>query len=142
MTQDLPAIEKIAEALGGDVLDDGQVLAPGPAHSAKDRSLLIKLDSSAPDGFVVHSFAGDDPIKCRDHVRAKLGLPEFKPRKKLNGGGKPFSPTIAKYVYRLADGSPYLQVHRLPAKSALPPAHWDRAETVSGEPTEARSPFM
>src|SRR5262249_31534679 len=26
----------------------------------------------ARDGFVVHSFAGDDPIVCRDHVRAAL----------------------------------------------------------------------
>src|SRR5262249_2595868 len=142
MTQDLPAIEKIAEALGGDVLDDGQVLAPGPAHSAKDRSLLIKLDSSAPDGFVVHSFAGDDPIKCRDHVRAKLGLPEFKPRKKLNGGGKPFSPTIAKYVYRLADGSPYLQVHRLADKSVFPQYHWDGEKWISGKPKGPKVPYM
>src|SRR5262249_54783654 len=26
-----------------------------------------------------HSFAGDDPISCRDHVRAKLGFPEWRP---------------------------------------------------------------
>src|SRR5262245_49591750 len=40
------------------------------------------LDDGAPDGFVVHSFAGDDAIVCKDYVRQKAGLPAFKP----NGG--------------------------------------------------------
>jgi hypothetical protein len=67
-----------ARALGGEVRG-GQILAPGPGHSPKDRSLRIKLDANAPDGFLVHSFADDDPIACRDHVRAKAGLPAFAP---------------------------------------------------------------
>src|SRR5262249_5293373 len=53
-------------------------------HSPADRSLSIKLDSNAPDGFLVHSFAGDDPIKCKEFVRTKAGLPAFKP----NGNGR------------------------------------------------------
>ena len=77
----LPSIDKIAEALGGDVAN-GEALVPGPGHSAEDRSLAIKCDSTAPDGFIVHSFAGDGPIACRDHVRRKLGLPEFKSQEK------------------------------------------------------------
>jgi hypothetical protein len=64
----------LARALGG-VVRQGQVLAPGPGHSATDRSLSVKLDTAAPDGFIVHSFAGDDPIQCRDYVRGKMGLP-------------------------------------------------------------------
>jgi putative DNA primase/helicase len=64
----------VALALGGEVSGRGSVLAPGPGHSRADRSLAIKLDSGARDGFVVHSFAGDDPLACRDHVRAALGL--------------------------------------------------------------------
>jgi hypothetical protein len=63
------------------------VLCPGPYHSASDRSLNVKIDADAPDGFVVHSFAADDPIICRDHVREKLGLPAFKP----NCNGNRFS---------------------------------------------------
>jgi RecA-family ATPase len=47
--------------------------------------LSVKLDAAAPDGFLTHSFSGDDPIACRDHVRNKCGLPEFKP----NGGRRP-----------------------------------------------------
>ena len=71
----------LARAVGGEVVGN-QVRAPGPGHSAKDRSLSITLDAGAPDGFVVHSFAGDDAIACKDYVREKAGLPAFKP----NGG--------------------------------------------------------
>ena len=48
--------------------------APGPGHSAKDRSLSITLDASAPDGFLVYSFAGDDWVHCKDYVREKLSV--------------------------------------------------------------------
>jgi RecA-family ATPase len=75
-------LQSLARALGGEV-SGNQVLCPGPGHSAKDRSLSVKLDADAPDGFVVNSFASDDPIECKDYVRAKLSLPAFKP----NGGG-------------------------------------------------------
>jgi hypothetical protein len=37
------------------------------------------LNPSAPDGFVIHPFAGDDPIQSRDYVRQRLGLEPFKP---------------------------------------------------------------
>jgi hypothetical protein len=70
-----------ARALGGEVCGD-QISCPGPGHSAKDRSLSVKIDADAPDGFVANSFAGDDPIACRDYVRTKLGLAPFKPRKR------------------------------------------------------------
>jgi hypothetical protein len=76
-------LRTLAEALGGEV-SNGQVLAPGPGHSSADRSLSVKLDSAAPGGFVCHSFSGDDLGKCRDHVRAALGLPPWKP----NGGNQ------------------------------------------------------
>jgi putative DNA primase/helicase len=41
--------------------------------------MSVTLDQSAPDGFLVHSFAGDDSIACRDHVRALAGLPAWVP---------------------------------------------------------------
>jgi putative DNA primase/helicase len=63
----------VAHALGGDATGCN-VMAPGPGHSRADRSLSIKIDSAAPDGFIVHSFAGDSPTACRDYVRAALGL--------------------------------------------------------------------
>jgi RecA-family ATPase len=79
----LTDLQTLAKALGGEV-NHRQVLAPGPGHSASDSSLSVKLDSNAPDGFLVHSFAGDDPIACRDHVREKAGLEPFK----ANGDGR------------------------------------------------------
>jgi hypothetical protein len=44
-------LKTIARALGGEV-NGRQVLAPGPGHSPKDRSLAIRISSDAPDGFV------------------------------------------------------------------------------------------
>lgn len=70
-------LRQLAAALGGEISGD-QVLAPGPGHSLGDRSLAVRLDTNAPDGFLVHSFAHDDPIACKAHVREKCGLPAFK----------------------------------------------------------------
>src|SRR5262245_2055718 len=75
------SLQQIAKALGGEVSGD-QVRAPGPGHSSGDRSLSVKLDPGAPDGFLVNSFADDDPIACKDDVRKRLGLEEFKPNGK------------------------------------------------------------
>jgi putative DNA primase/helicase len=70
---------EIAAALGGQVSGANTILCPGPGHSLHDRSLAVRLDPSAPDGFLVHSYAGDDWRACRDHVRQRLGLPAWKP---------------------------------------------------------------
>jgi RecA-family ATPase len=69
-------LRSLARALGGEVRGD-EVLCPGPGHSARDRSLAVKLDDNAPGGFVVHSFADDDPIASKDFVREKAGFPSF-----------------------------------------------------------------
>jgi RecA-family ATPase len=91
----------IARVMGGDVNGDG-ALVPGPGHSAKDRSLSVKPDPSAPDGFVVYSFAGDDFADCRDHVKDKLGFPEArKPNGNAIGSG-----------LRIVDTYPYHNEHR------------------------------
>jgi hypothetical protein len=68
-----PDVRAVARLLGGDVIGADRVLAPGPGHSHKDRSLSVLLTPSAPDGLVVHSFAGDDPLACKDYVRRMLG---------------------------------------------------------------------
>lgn len=70
---------EVAAALGGDVTGRNSVSAPGPGHSRADRSLSIMIDPRAPGGFVVTSFAGDDPLECKDHVRERLGLEEWRP---------------------------------------------------------------
>jgi putative DNA primase/helicase len=69
----------IAAALGGQVTGTNTILCPGPGHSPRDRSLAVRLDPRAPDGFLVFSHCGDDWKDCRDHVRQRLGLPEWQP---------------------------------------------------------------
>lgn len=87
-----------ARALGGDVAGPGRVLCPGPGHSPRDRSLSVRFDAGAPDGFLVDSFAGDDWQECKDHVRALLGIPyegrsecELRHRDDDVGRGKSFT---------------------------------------------------
>ena len=67
-------IRTAARALGGEVVGRGKILCPGPGHSRYDRSLSVHVDNHAPDGFAVHSFAGDDWQACKDHVRQMLGV--------------------------------------------------------------------
>jgi putative DNA primase/helicase len=71
--------QEAARRLGGAVAGRDTILCPGPGHSLKDRSLSVKLDPRAPDGFIVHSHAGDNWHGCRDHVRERLGLPPWRP---------------------------------------------------------------
>jgi len=109
-----PTLDEIARALGGEI-SAGQVCAPGPGHSARDRSLSVALSESDPAGYVVHSFAGDDPIMCKDYVREKLGLPQWQPGNG-KGNGHDHDPVVASYIYRTAEGKQYLRVQRTAAK--------------------------
>ena len=72
------SLDAAARALGGDTCNR-QVVCPGPGHSPRDRSLAVRF--RAGGGYVVHSFAGDDPMDCRDHVGRLLGIPGWKPGK-------------------------------------------------------------
>jgi putative DNA primase/helicase len=66
-------LRSLARLLGGEVIGR-QVLAPGPGHSSKDRSLSVTISATAPEGFLAFSHAGDDFAECRDHVKAALGI--------------------------------------------------------------------
>lgn len=175
------SLQDLAARLGGEIAGN-QILAPGPNHSPKDRSLSVRLSDSAPDGFVVHSFAGDDPIVCRDHVRQVGGLARWEPQKSGSSGmgaisrmshrvttrqsdGKPQQAGIsvqpeqklaasvqplntakpiakagsppAEYIYRLADGTPYLRVKR----PGFFQAHWSGSGWVNGAPKGPKIPY-
>jgi putative DNA primase/helicase len=82
-------ISKAAAALGGQISGRNTILCPGPGHSRKDRSLSVKFDPSAPDGFLIYSHAGDDFRECRDHVRGRLGLPRWEPGDEQRRGVPP-----------------------------------------------------
>jgi hypothetical protein len=81
-------LRSLARTLGGVVAGRDTVTCPGPGHSKGDRSLSVTFND-ADDNFVVYSHAGDDPLLCRDHVRRRLGLPEWQP-----GDGQ--NPTVAR----------------------------------------------
>jgi putative DNA primase/helicase len=68
------SLRSIASILGGEV-NGSSVICPGPGHSKHDRSLSVKL-SPRGDGFIVHSFSGQDWKECKEYVRNKLGIKE------------------------------------------------------------------
>ena len=69
-----------AKLLGGESIRAESVLCPGPGHSPRDRSLHVTFASTAPEGFLVRSYANDDFGACRDYVRDRLRL-QRPPRK-------------------------------------------------------------
>jgi putative DNA primase/helicase len=84
----------VAHKLGGSV-NGRNVIAPGPGHSPADRSLAVRFDPNAPEGFSCHSFAGDDWRECRDYVRCALGLSALEGRRRR---WVPYRPTRAAAV--------------------------------------------
>lgn len=129
-----------AKQLGGDLTPNG-VVCPGPGHSARDRSLSVSFDPGAPEGFVVHSFSDDDAIACRDHVRGRLGLPEWKPEKSNRTHPLMTKPVvICHYIYHDDIGDPYLRVTRMSDKS-FRQSHWTGSGWKSGKPEGAPVPY-
>ncbi len=126
------SLEFIAAVLGGEISGD-QVLAPGPGHSDKDRSLAIKPVSTAPDGMLVHSFAGDDPVECKDYVRDRLGLPPWSPPPRTKA-------SITDYIYRLDDDTPYLRVRRTRDKKFWQ-ERWNGSGWEKGRPDGPKIPY-
>jgi Protein of unknown function (DUF3631) len=135
----LPSLAKIAETLGGEV-QGFDVLAPGPGHSSVDRSMSVRPDTGAPDGFIVHSFCGDDPIACKKYVCEKLGI-------KPKGNGKAngvWGKLISEHVYRTEAGDPYLRIQKFcdnNGKKQFPQAHWDGAKWIKGKPAGPKVPY-
>jgi hypothetical protein len=107
-------LQQIARILGGEVSGRG-VLAPGPNHGPIDRSLSVKMVRRAPDGFLVWSFAGDDPIVCKNYVRDRLGLLKWERNGKSNGHGKART-VAAVYDYVDEQGELLFQVVRFEPK--------------------------
>jgi putative DNA primase/helicase len=125
-------LRSLAIAVGGEV-SGRRVLAPGPGHSPKDRSLAISLSNDAPDGFVLHSFAGDDWRTCRDFVRQKLNLPDWQP-----GDGHEAQRTIPR---SFVDKWDFAEADRAAADLSRTEdelARIDRAQGIWNEATDPR----
>ena len=137
----LPPIAKIAELLGGDV-QGGQVLCPGPGHGAGDRSLSVKPDPADREGFVTHSFAGDDWKDCRAHVRKKLGLPE--PKSKKNGSRQGVDACLPSTSITTKTANVFSRSESAAmatAKSNIPQYHWDGNGWAKGKPSGPKIPY-
>ena len=135
-------LNRLARDLGGEV-SGGQVIAPGPNHSKSDRSLAVRLDPGAPEGFMVHSFCGDDALACRDHVRRKGGLPEWRPAErglspveKIAARGR----VVATYDYLDANGEPWLRVCRKEPKGFYQ-QRWNGSAWEAGKPRGQAIPY-
>ena len=99
----------------------------------------MKPDKADAEGFVTHSFAGDDLKACRDHVRAKLGLPEFK----KNGGGNAWT-LISEHIYLDQHGERFLKVRKCrdgDGKKQYPQYHWDGNGWAKGKPEGSKIPY-
>jgi hypothetical protein len=94
-----------AKLLGGEVSGD-EIVCPGPGHTAKDRSLSVKIGRDGEP--IVHSFCpADNDLECKDFARKLLGMEPFKPK----GNGKASS-TKRHFDYPGPDGALLYQVER------------------------------
>lgn len=126
-----PTLPEIATALRGKICG-GRVLAPGPGHSAKDRSLTVRLSDAAPDGFIVHSYCGDDWRMCRDHVASALGLSSD--RRRNAAPPDPAEIERRQEARRKADERERAETARLQARAR---AMWDQSGDPRGTAAEA-----
>jgi hypothetical protein len=126
----LPSPEQAAKILGGELQPGGkQILCPGPNHSENDRSLSIKFDATAPDGFTVWSFTRDDPLACKDYVRDVLGLPEFGSRRRAISVD--YVAIARKRAKAAAQHAAYAERQREKAKWL-----WSISQPIKGTPAE------
>ena len=104
----------------------------------------MKPDPADREGFVTHSFAGDDWKDCRAHVRKKLGLPEPKPEpQKKTGGGKAWT-VLGEYIYYDQNGERFLRVRKCrdgAGKKQFPQYHWDGNGWAKGKPDGPKIPY-
>lgn len=94
-------LHALAKQWGGEVCN-GEILIPGPGHSANDRSLSVRPSG---EGFVVHSFAGDHIKDCLDYVEGLLGGQPIKFDVKQNDTPRPDNKPKALAIW--ADCQPW-----------------------------------
>jgi len=126
-------LKRLADHAGGDI-SGNSVNIPGPGHKEHDRSLTVTIDPGAPDGFVVYSHAGDDPLTCKDHVRNLLGLPQWQP---------PAKTPATEYIYKDERGQNHIRVTRFMKnrEKGFFQHHWEGGKWVSGVKGIRRVPY-
>lgn len=69
-----------ASCLPGGRVISGGVSFQGIGHRSGDMSARLLPDPDARNGYIVTSFAGDDPLVLRDYVDERCGLPRWEER--------------------------------------------------------------
>ncbi|XYD12629.1 toprim domain-containing protein (plasmid) [Methylobacterium sp. NMS12] len=69
-----------ASCLPGGRVISGGVSFQGIGHRSGDTSARLLPDPDARNGYIVVSFAGDDPLMLRDYVDERCGLPRWEDR--------------------------------------------------------------
>jgi putative DNA primase/helicase len=121
-------LPQLARALGGEIAG-GQVLCPGPGHSARDRSLAIRPAPNSAFGFIIHSHAGDHWHDCLEYVLERLGSAAWgpNPEKKARGNALPPTTGLWKQVWREAEPLNHLAISYLASRGInelpLPDVH-------------------
>jgi hypothetical protein len=146
------SLQQLATVLGGEV-SGNQVLAPGPGHSPRDRSMSVKL---VEGDYIANSFSGDDWKALRDYIDTKIGAPKWAPKpanlkspfSKKPDMNKPIlvavRPENAEYIYKDAAGENYLKVSRYydkEGKKNFAQSHWTALNWASGAPKGPRIPY-
>jgi putative DNA primase/helicase len=110
-------LKQLAHALRGDISGQ-QVLCPGPGHSARDRSLAVRLAPDSRLGFVIHSHAGDRWRDCLEYVLERLGSArwELNSEKKPCGNAPAATADLWKEVWREAEPLNHLALSYLASR--------------------------
>jgi hypothetical protein len=82
--------------------------------------LSVLIEPAAPDGFVAHSFAGDDDMLCKDYVKERLGYERWEP------GGGHREPCYTPVWTNASNGK----------KRTLASNLWHKSLPISGTPAE------
>ncbi len=80
------SLHEIARALDGEVKGN-PALFPTPGHSPKDRGSWATLAEGAPDGVLIHSSNGGDPLAIKGQLRAAGVLEEWRRRRRVSACG-------------------------------------------------------
>src|SRR4051794_23504292 len=70
----MSSLQSLVSVLGGEVVGPDQVLLPGIGHSARDRSVSVRLEPKASGGVLVHCFGAGDPIAEKNRIRKLLSF--------------------------------------------------------------------
>src|ERR1700757_1716454 len=120
------ALPQLARALGGEIAG-GQVVCPGPGHSARDRSLAVRPAPNSAFGFIIHSHAGDHWRDCFEYVLERLGTAPWQPNFEKKIPRNAPATDVWKQVWREAEPLNHLALSYLASRGInelpLPDVH-------------------